>query len=150
MKKNDAAGARRLEEGALWDGARDYMRVLLRDVEVEVPVGLHPWERHPERPSRLIVNVELFAHVPAGGRAARVAKPAIDYDVIREALRKWPRRRHVPLLETLAEELIRLAFRNPRVEACRVSLVKPDIFNEAAGAGVELYRRRRARAAALR
>jgi len=66
----------------------------------------------------------------------------IDYDDIREELRKWPGRPHTPLLESLAEELVRLAFRNPHVEACRVSVVKPDIFSEAAGAGVELYRLR--------
>ncbi len=150
MAKSDAASARRSDEGALWDGAKDYTRVILRDVEVEVQVGLHPWERHPERPARLIVNVELFAHLPAGSRGRRSAKPAIDYDEIRAELKKWRRRRHVPLLEALAEELIRLAFRNPQVEACRVSLMKPDIFNEAAGAGVELYRLRRARKAAGR
>ena len=38
------------------------------------------------------------------------------------------------------EELVALCFRDARVEACRVSIVKPDIFNEAGGAGVEVYR----------
>ncbi|MFI4987054.1 MAG: dihydroneopterin aldolase [Alphaproteobacteria bacterium] len=142
MKKNGPARPRRLDEGSLWDGARDYTRVVLSGVEVEAHVGLHPWERHRERPTRLIVNVELFAHLPSAGRGASAAEPALDYDAIRAELRRWPRRRHVALLETLAEQLARVAFRNPRVEACRVSLVKPDIFNEAAGAGVEIYRLR--------
>jgi dihydroneopterin aldolase len=35
-----------------------------------------------------------------------------------------------------------LCFRNKRVSACRVSIMKPDIFNEAAGAGVEVYQMR--------
>ena len=46
----------------LWDPARDYIRVVLRDMQVEARVGMHPWEMHPERPHRLIVNVELFAY----------------------------------------------------------------------------------------
>jgi len=62
MKKNNRAGMRAPQGSALWDGAKGYMRVILRDVEVEARVGLHPWERYPERPSRLIVNVELFTH----------------------------------------------------------------------------------------
>jgi len=128
---------------ALWDSARSYIRVLLRDVEVEARVGIHPWERHPERPTRLIVNVELFAHLPPGAAEAPAEKPLIDYDDIREELRKWPERPHTPLLETLVDELVRLAFRNPYVEACRVSVMKPDVFSEAAGAGVEVYRLRR-------
>jgi dihydroneopterin aldolase len=122
----------------LWDSASDYIRVVLRDVEVEVHVGLHPWERHPERPSRLLVSVEMFAHLKRG--AAKGTKPLIDYDRVREGLRGWSQRPHTPLLETLAEEVVGLCFGDVAVEACRVSIVKPDIFNEAAGAGVEIYR----------
>jgi dihydroneopterin aldolase len=121
----------------LWDARRDHVRVMLRDVQTEARVGLHPWERHEERPSRLIVNVEMFAGLPetAGG-----AGDFIDYDGVRAALKAWPARPHTDLLETLAEEVIGLCFANPRVEACRVSVTKPDIFNEAAAAGVEIYR----------
>ena len=143
MTRGDERGKRVGEAGALWDPARSYIRVLLRDVEVEARVGLHPWERYPERPTRLIVNVELFAHLPAGETSASGERPLIDYDDIRAELRRWPQRPHTLLLESLVDELARLAFRNPHVEACRVSIVKPDVFNEAAGAGVEVYRLRR-------
>jgi 7,8-dihydroneopterin aldolase/epimerase/oxygenase len=123
-----------------WDPARDHIRVVLKDVAVEVQVGLHPWERHPERPTRLVVTVEMFAHL--GGGAAAGDRGFIDYDRVRDALKAWPSRPHTPLLETLAEELVQLCFADPRVEACRVLLMKPDIFNEAAGAGIEIYRLR--------
>jgi dihydroneopterin aldolase len=121
-----------------WDPAADYIRVVLRDVEVEAHVGLHPWERHPERPSRLLVSVEMFAHLARGHAASE--RPVIDYDRVRNGLRGWSSRPHTPLLETLAEEVVALCFGDATVEACRVSIVKPDIFNEAAGAGVEIYR----------
>lgn len=121
-----------------WDPASDYIRVVLREVEVEAHVGLHPWERHPERPSRLLVSVEMFAHLARGHAASE--RPMIDYDRVRNGLRGWSSRPHTPLLETLAEEVVGLCFGDAAVEACRVSIVKPDIFNEAAGAGVEIYR----------
>jgi dihydroneopterin aldolase len=142
MTKDKPPRPKRPEPSPLWDAAKGYMRVILRDVEVAVRVGLHPWEKYPERPTRLIVNVELFAHLPRAGTPALSDKPLIDYDDIREELRKWPGRPHTPLLESLVDELVRLAFRNPHVAACRVSVVKPDVFNEAAGAGVEVYRLR--------
>lgn len=120
-----------------WDSGRSYVRVMLRDVQTEAHVGLHPWERHAEHPTRLIVNVEMFAHC---AQDADTPATIMDYDPVRAALRAWPDRPHTDLLETLVDELTALCFRNPRVEACRVSVVKPDIFNEAAGAGVETYR----------
>jgi dihydroneopterin aldolase len=122
-----------------WDATSDYIRVVLRDMEVEARVGLHPWEQHPERPSRLLVTVEMYAHL-ACSRATQGTKPLIDYDRVRNGLQGWSSRAHTPLLETLAEEVVGLCFGDPAVEACRVSIVKPDIFNDAAGAGVEIYR----------
>jgi dihydroneopterin aldolase len=119
-----------------------HIRVVLRDVVTEAHVGLHPWEQHPERPTRLIVNVEMFAPLPHP-LSAESEDQIIDYDPIREALKAWPKRPHTKLLETLLHELVELCFQNPRVSACRVSIMKPDIFNEAAGAGVEVYQVRR-------
>jgi len=116
-------------------GERDHVRVFLRDVVTEAQVGLHPWERHAERPTRLLVNVEMFAgRLPPG--------TFLDYDRVREAIRAWPARPHTPLLETLAEELVALCLEDARVTACRVCVAKPDIFNDATAAGVELFRTR--------
>ena len=117
------------------------MRAILRDVQTEARVGLHPWEQHAERPTRLIVNVEMLAY---SDEAVSDNSPFIDYDPVRLALKGWPARAHTPLLEGLAEELITLCFSNPRVQACKVSVVKPDVFNEAAGAGIEIFRVRNA------
>jgi len=119
----------------LWDAERDYARIILRDICVEARVGLHPWERHPERPSRLIVNIELFSHRTRESEF-------IDYDRIHQAFKEWPKRPHTELLETLVEEVVELCFGIPLVEACRVSIVKPDIFNDTAAVGIEVYRRK--------
>lgn len=123
-----------------WRTAGDHVRVLLSDVAVDVRIGLHPWERHPERPTRLIVNVEMFAAwpLPESGPGGGF----IDYDRVRDHINGWRGRDHVELLETLVEELIGVCLDLPPVEACRVRIVKPDIFPEAAGAGVEIFRRR--------
>lgn len=115
------------------------MRVLLRDVEVQASVGLHAWERHPERPTRLIVNVEMFAHTegPVDGAGA---SGIIDYDGVRNAIAAWAHRPHVDLLETLVEQLVTVCFEIGPVQACRVSVVKPDIFNDVGAVGVEVFR----------
>jgi dihydroneopterin aldolase len=122
----------------IWDASSNYLRIVVRDLVTEARVGLHAWEQHPERMSRLIVNVEMFA---TAGRtlASEHAGGIVDYDHIQQALRGWPYRPHTPLLETLLDEVIDLCFVSPRVAACRVSILKPDIFNNAAAVGVEAY-----------
>jgi dihydroneopterin aldolase len=85
-----------------------------------------------------VINVEMYAR-PSSRRGKKVS-PVVDYDYVRDALRKWPRRKHTVFIESLLEELVTLCFRDKRVVACRVSIFKPDIYNEAGGAGVEIYR----------
>jgi dihydroneopterin aldolase len=121
-----------------WSADSGYVRMMIRDLVTEVRLGLHPWERHPEKPQRIVINVEMYAR-PAPRRAKNVSS-VVDYDYVRDALRKWPRRKHTVFIESLLEELVKLCFRDKRVVACRVSIFKPDIYNEAGGAGVEIYR----------
>jgi len=120
-----------------WQTASDHVRVVLSDVETLVRIGLHPWERHPEKPQRLIVNVEMFAPWPLKG-----GEGYINYDVVRDHILGWRDRDHVDLLETLIEELLGVCFSLPDVAAARVRITKPDVFAEVAQAGVEIFRRR--------
>ena len=119
--------------------SNDYIRIVLKDVVVEAHIGLHPWERHPERPSRLRISVDLFAHLQDGPLAADTF---IDYDGIRDFLLTLKDRPHTDLIETLMNDIVAKCFENDRVEACRVSILKPDIFNEADAAGIEVFRTR--------
>ncbi len=120
-----------------WSTDQGYVRMMIRDLVTEVPLGLHPWERHPEKPQRIVINIELYA-APSG--PIKGHSSIVDYDYIREAIKKWPRRKHTVFIETLLDELVKLCFKDKRVQATRVSIFKPDIYNEAAGAGVEVYR----------
>jgi len=122
-----------------WAAEQGYIRMMIRDFITEVRVGIHAWERHPDRPQRVIVNMDLFAEDPKTAKREHLSQ-VVDYDYIVAHLRTWPQKPQVDFIETLLEELVELAFRDPRVRACRVSIVKPDIFNDVAGAGVEIYR----------
>ena len=64
----------------------------------------------------------------------------IDYDRIRDFLKTFPSLPHTDLLETIVDEIVAKCFEDERIEACRVSVLKPDIFNETAGAGIEVFR----------
>jgi dihydroneopterin aldolase len=124
---------------ARWTGEGGYARMLVRDLVTHIRLGVHAHERVPDKPQRIIVNVEMFSdgrsHLEGEGLAS-----VVDYDPIHSAIQAWHDRPHVLLIETLLEELVALCFRDARVRACRVSIVKPDIYDAAAAAGVEIYR----------
>lgn len=122
-----------------WTGTGGYARMMIRDLVTHVRLGVHAHERNPDKPQRIVVNVEMFAddksHLEGQGLAS-----VVDYDPIHAAIASWAHRPHVLLIETLLEELIALCFGDGRVRACKVSIVKPDIYDAADAAGVEIYR----------
>src|ERR1700752_3578137 len=89
-----------------WTAEGGYVRMLIKDLVTEVRLGLHPWERHPEKPQRIVINVEMYAR-PLSRGGKKVAS-VVDYDYVRDALRKWPRRKHTVFIESLLEELVKL------------------------------------------
>lgn len=124
-------------ESTFW--TEDHVCSRLDGLEVDVCCGLHPWERHPERPNRLRFSVALYARV-AGPRLAD--QPFLDYDHVRRAVVALAGRPHVDLLETIVDEIVGRCFELAPVVAVRVRVEKPDIFNDAVSAGIETLRTR--------
>ncbi len=118
----------------------DHIAVALDEVCVDVSCGLHPWERHAERPTRLVISVRLYAPLKARHAAD---EPIIDYDIVRDRIRALEREGHIDLLETVGDRIVNSCFRDERVVACRLSIRKPDIYNETRGAGIDLFRTRK-------
>jgi 7,8-dihydroneopterin aldolase/epimerase/oxygenase len=119
--------------------SRDHVRIVLMNAIVERRCGLHAWERHPERPNRLKITVEMFASLRPGPMEP---SPIINYDHVRDFLKTFPSLPHTDLLETIVDEIVAKCFEIEQVEACRIAVLKPDIFNEVEAVGVDVYRTR--------
>lgn len=118
-----------------------YQRVGLREVVVEMHIGIADWERQPDCKQRVVVNVDMYRVLP--DTPARSIDDCINYDPIHEHItREWPNRPHTDLLETLAEELVALCLDDSKVAAVRVELQKPDVYQDTAAARVEVFQRR--------
>lgn len=104
-------------------------------VELNIQLGEHPWERHPERPTRLRIDLTLtFAYADYFGRHGGY----VDYDPLRAFLKQLERAPHTDKLEVLARRVLAACFEKTPAERVRLSVLKPDIFNEMEGAGVVL------------
>lgn len=117
--------------------ARNAIRhVFIRDLVLSCRIGVH---RHEEvRAQRVRINLDL---------AVRDDRDLQDdlgnvlcYERIAIGVRDLVSRRHIRLLETLAEEIAALCLQDGRVRSVRVRVEKLDIFPDAASVGVEIER----------
>lgn len=124
---------------SLLPGAVNAQTVSLSDIEVEAEVGIADWERTPGKSQRLIVDVEMAAELD-GFKGTSIGD-CFDYDrIYRYVTGDWCRQPHTDLLETLAESLVQFCLEDQRVEACRVRIRKPHVYNGRAVPVVEFVR----------
>jgi 7,8-dihydroneopterin aldolase/epimerase/oxygenase len=121
----------------VWNHLESYQCLALRDVRVQVRVGVHRHEH--EGPQLLSVDVELYRRQDRFTGTSLA--DCLDYDRLYFHLtERWPEREHVPLLERLADDLAELCLEDRRVEACRVIVRKPDIYPGTATPEITVYR----------
>jgi dihydroneopterin aldolase len=120
----------------------DYQKISLHDIDVEVKVGVADWEKHPQKKQKVIVDVDLFRF--QGKFNGKSIEDCISYEPpFNFVTQNWPKRSHTELLETLVEELIAFCFKIKTVDAVRVSIKKPHVYNGRATPGVEFFHLRK-------
>ena len=112
------------------------MRILLRALQVEAAVGLLDWELAQTQMLELCCDVLIDASQAANSDSVT---DTLDYGLLREAIQSFCRDNRFYLLETLAEKLAAHLFRTfSMAQSLRLCIIKPAIFDDAKGAGVEL------------
>jgi (5-formylfuran-3-yl)methyl phosphate synthase len=128
------SAARGYADGWGRDGQTD--RIFVRDFVLPIRIGAYAYER--QKPQNVRLNVEVAA--------TRLSRPALDmrdvlsYDVIMDAIRLIAAQEHVPLVETLAEQIATVLLARPRVVSVKVRVEKLDVGP--GGVGIEITRER--------
>lgn len=124
------------------DSAAGLRLVFVRGLEVMASLGVHAHER--KAPQRVVIGVELAVldDAQAEGVGRDDLRRVVDYQHIVQAARDAALAGHVYLVETLAERIAMAALQDPRVRRARVSIEKPEAFQDVASVGVVVERAR--------
>ena len=111
--------------------------VFVRDLVLTCSIGVYRYERDASQ--RVRINLDLA--VPEDGAALEddIAR-VVSYEDVVDRVRATVARRHINLVETLAEEIATVCLEDGRVSAVRVRVEKLDVFPDAASVGVEIER----------
>jgi dihydroneopterin aldolase len=115
----------------------DCRRLFLRDYEVFINIGVHPFEKTGEQ--RVLINVDLYIPLALSTPKADDLDEVVDYDFIRRSIAERVARGHIHLQETLCDDVLALMLAHPKVRAARVSTEKPDVYADCASVGCEVF-----------
>lgn len=136
------------------DSVRGLRHVFLRDMVLQMHIGVHPHEQ--SAPQRVRINVDLGvedegARAATGSGMAALSRGSVgsdelprvvDYGAVARTVRQIAGAGHVTLVETLAERIAEACLIDRRVVVARVRVEKLDVFRDMASVGVEVERRR--------
>ncbi|MFM9845626.1 MAG: dihydroneopterin aldolase [Hyphomicrobiaceae bacterium] len=117
-------------------------KVFVRELELMAHVGVYEVEHRYEQ--RLVVSIELDVADAYDGASDRLAE-VLDYGTVVTSIQRIVESEHLNLLETLAERIATTWLDDPRVQAVRVRLEKPDILPGCRSVGIEIERKRSSR-----
>ena len=115
----------------------DCRRLFLRNYEVMINIGVHDFEKRGEQ--RVLINVDLYIPLALSTPSQDLLDEVVDYDFMRETVAKRMAQGHVHLQETLVDDLVRALLAHPRVRAVGLSTMKPDVYPDCEGVGVEVF-----------
>jgi len=110
-------------------------RILLDSLEVMTDIGFHEFE--VGTPQRLLITVELWLdnlEPPADDDP----RSAWNYDYLKTEVQRLAQERRYNLQETLVHAIFQRVAAYRGIKALRVKSVKPDIYPDASGVGVEI------------
>jgi len=110
-------------------------RILLDSLEVMTDIGFHDFE--VGTPQRLLITVELWLDDLTPPDDEDHAS-AWNYDYLRTEVMRLAQERRYNLQETLVHAIFQRVAATRGVRALRVKSVKPDVYDNAKGVGVEI------------
>ncbi len=115
----------------------DCRRLFLRNYEVLINIGVHDFEKRGEQ--RVLINVDLYIPLALSTPKQDNLAEVLDYDFMRETIARRMALGHVHLQESLCDDVLRAMLAHPMVRAVRVSTMKPDVYPDCEGVGVEVF-----------
>jgi len=113
--------------------------IFIRQLRLDVLIGVHEHERHAPQP--LILDLELAADVARAAASDRI-EDALDYSAVVGALTEYAQGTAFDLIESLAEGCAALIQERFAVTWLRLTLHKPRAIENAASAGLVIERGR--------
>jgi dihydroneopterin aldolase len=113
-------------------------RLFLRNHELAVRIGIHDFEQ--AAPQRMRFNVDLYVPLESTTPGRDHIDEVVDYDFVREVIRRRVAVGHIGLQETLVDHIAGQLLAHPLVRAVRVAGEKADVYPDCDAVGVEVFR----------
>ena len=114
-------------------------RVFIKDLVLKIFVGIHSFEKKKKQRVRFNLDIVLDPNLFSNNNDM---DSIVNYETVINYIDNITKKKHYPLLETLAEEIFLKLFREKKIKKIKLRIEKIDIIKNTSSVGIEVEKSR--------
>ena len=114
-------------------------KVLINDLTLLMSIGIHDFEKIKKQEVKFNINIDIN---PLLAPIESKLNSIINYETVVKDVTRLTKNKHYELLETLAEDIFFILFKNTNIKKIKLKIEKTQIIKNTSSVGVEITKKR--------
>ncbi|MDA9073243.1 dihydroneopterin aldolase [Pelagibacteraceae bacterium] len=114
-------------------------KVLINDLTLLMSIGIHDFEKIKKQEVKFNINIDIN---PLLAPIENKLNSIINYETVVKDVTRLTKNKHFELLETLAEDIFFILFKNTNIKQIKLKIEKTQIIKNTSSVGVEIIKKR--------
>jgi dihydroneopterin aldolase len=114
-------------------------KVLINDLTLLMSIGIHDFEKIKKQEVKFNINIDIN---PLLAPIENKLNSIINYETVVKDVTRLTKNKHFELLETLAEDIFFILFKNTNIKQIKLLIEKTQIIKNTSSVGVEITKKR--------
>ena len=114
-------------------------KVLISDLTLLMSVGIHDFEKIEKQEVKFNINIDIN---PLLTPIENKLNSIVNYETIIKDVTRLTKNKHYELLETLAEDIFFILFKNNNIKQIKLKIEKTQIIKNTSSVGIEITKKR--------
>ena len=112
-------------------------KVFIKKLILDASIGIHEHEKKKKQKIAISLELDVKDNI---SEVKQKIENFVSYEIIIKNIKKLVSKKHIDLLETLGEKIIKICFEDERILSIKLKLEKIEVFKETDSVGIEISR----------
>ena len=114
-------------------------KVLISDLTLLMSIGIHDFEKIKKQEVKFNINIDINPLLtPIENRLNSI----VNYETVVKDVTRLTKNKHYELLETLAEDIFFILFKNTNIKKIKLKIEKTQIIKNTSSVGIEITKKK--------
>ena len=114
-------------------------KVLISDLILLMSIGIHDFEKIEKQKVKFNINIDIN---PLLTPIENELNSVVNYETVIRDVTRLSKSKHYELLETLAEDIFFILFKNINIKSIKLKIEKTQIIKNTSSVGIEITKKR--------